>query len=88
MPISELSIVERIARVLAGERLSVNGEGYNPSAHNDVDGEWHLHVEKAIAILKTLREPDIVMADAGDPVMWRAMVNAALADYQGGPVTD
>lgn len=88
MPISELSAVERVARVLAAEQLSINAEGYEASAGDEVDAEWHLYIGRAIAVLKTLREPDIVMADAGNPDIWRAMVEAALADYGGGPVED
>lgn len=88
MPISELSAVERVARVLAAERLSVNAEGYEPSAGDEVDAEWHLYVGQAVAVLKTLREPDLVMANAGDPEMWRAMVEAELGDYEGDPAQD
>jgi hypothetical protein len=88
MPISELSAVERIARVLAAERLSVNGEGYEPSAGDEVETEWHLYIGQAVAILKTLREPDIVMANAGDASLWRTMVEAALADYEGDPADE
>jgi len=85
MPISELSAVERIARVLAAERLSVNAEGYEASVGDEVETEWHLYIGQAVTILKTLREPDIVMANAGDASIWRAMVEAALADYEGDP---
>jgi hypothetical protein len=79
MPISETSAVERIARVLAAEQLSANAEGYEASAGDEVDAEWQLYVGQAVAILKTLREPDITMANAGDPAVWRAMIEAALA---------
>jgi hypothetical protein len=79
MPISELNAIERVARVLAAEHLSVNAEGYEASAGDEVDAEWQLYVGQAVAILKTLREPDITMANAGDPAVWRAMIEAALA---------
>lgn len=82
MPISELSAIERIARVLAAERLSANGEGYETSVSEEVDTEWNLYVRQAVAILKTLREPDVVMARAGDLEVWRAMVSAALGEYK------
>lgn len=39
MPISELGAIERIARVLAAEQLSVNAEGYEPSASDEVEAE-------------------------------------------------
>lgn len=59
MPISELSAVERIARVLVAERLSANAEGYEASVGDDVNAEWQRYVGQAIAVLKTLREPDM-----------------------------
>ena len=78
MPVSSLTLVERIARVLAGRALSINAEGDDPSAGPNVDEEWHNHVDDALAILRTLREPDQVMAAAGDAEMWDRMVEAAL----------
>jgi hypothetical protein len=78
MPIAETSALERIARVLAAERMSVNAEGYSSSASIEVDNEWPLYLGQAAAILRTLREPDLTMANAGDAASWRAMVEAAL----------
>jgi hypothetical protein len=78
MPISNLTLVERIARVLAGRQLSINAEGDDPSAGPSVDEVWHEHVPDALAILRTLREPDPIMAAAGDAEMWERMVEAAL----------
>ena len=78
MPVSNLTLVERIARVLAGRELSINADGDDPSAGPNVDEEWHLHVDDALSILRTMREPDPVMAAAGDPEMWERMVEAAL----------
>jgi hypothetical protein len=82
MPVSELTVVERIARVLAGQRASANAEGYLASAGDVVDDSWREHVEQAKAVLHTLREPDAAMAAAGDVETWRAMVEAAL-DVEG-----
>lgn len=79
MPVSTTPALERIARVLAGERLSANAAGSEPSAGRDVDAAWRDHLDEAVAVLKTLREPDERMARAGDPRMWEAMVEAALA---------
>jgi hypothetical protein len=81
MPVSELSAIERIARVLAGQRLSINAKGDDPSAGDEVDAQWFDHRDDALAILKTLREPDPVMAAAGDVQTWKRMVDAALDDY-------
>lgn len=78
MPISNLTLVERIARVLAARALSINAEGDDPSAGPNVDEEWHEYVDDALSILRTLREPDKVMAAAGDADMWERMVEAAL----------
>jgi hypothetical protein len=78
MPVSSLTLVERIARVLAGRALSSNAEGDDPSAGPNVDEEWHEYTDDALAILRTMREPDPVMAAAGDADMWERMVEAAL----------
>ena len=81
MPVSQLSAIERIARVLAAQRLSINADGYEPSVALEVDQEWFDYRDDAVAVLKTLREPDIVMADAGNAEIWAHMVEAALDDY-------
>lgn len=78
MPVSNLTLVERIARVLAGRALSINAQGDDPSAGPNVDEEWQNYVDDALAILRTLREPDKVMAAAGDVEVWDRMVEAAL----------
>lgn len=78
MDISHTPLVERIARVLAGQRLSSNAEGSNPSAGEAVDLAWREHLDDARAVLRTLREPDQAMAAAGDPGMWERMVRAAI----------
>ena len=79
MNISSTRAVERIARVLAGQRLSSNADGDSPSAGNAVNANWRQYRDDAIAVLKTLREPDEAMAAAGEPLVWEAMVLAALA---------
>lgn len=79
MPVSSLSLVERIARILAGRVLSINAEGEDASASNEVDATWRDHREDALAILRTLREPDPAMAEAGDVEIWQNMVEAALS---------
>jgi hypothetical protein len=43
-----------------------------------VDDAWRGHVDDAMAVLRTMREPDQTMARAGDPLVWEAMVLAAL----------
>ena len=79
MPESNRPLVERIARVLAGEALSSNANGSDPSAGDQVDLAWREHVNQAEAVLHTMREPDEAMAAVGDVQMWRNMVEAAIA---------
>jgi hypothetical protein len=79
MAVSEKPLVERIARVLAGAALSSNAEGSDPSAGDKVDHVWREHLNQALAVLHTAREPDEAMAAAGDADVWREMVEAAIA---------
>jgi hypothetical protein len=79
MPVSTMSLSERIARILAGRAASINAEGEDASAGAEVDATWRDYREDALAILHTLREPDEAMARAGDPEIWGRMVDAALA---------
>ena len=79
MPESNCALVERIARVLAGAALSANAEGDNGHAAAEVDRTWREHVNQALAVLHTAREPDEAMAAVGDTAMWRNMVEAAIA---------
>jgi hypothetical protein len=79
MPESNRPLVERIARVLAGASHSSNAEGSDPSAGEKVDQVWPEHVNQALAVLHTMREPDEAMAASGDVETWRNMVEAAIA---------
>ena len=78
MPISNQPLAERIARVLAGSALSSNADGSNSSAGDEVDRAWPDHLDQAIAVLHTMREPDEAMANAGDAETWTLMVETAL----------
>ncbi len=81
MPVSEQPLVERVARVLAGAAHSSNAEGSDPSAGDKVDIVWREHVNQALAVLHTMREPDEQMAKAGDPESWSTMVEAAISAW-------
>ena len=83
MPVSEKPLAERIARVLAGAAHSSNAEGSDPSAAEKIDLVWHEHMNQALAVLHTMREPDEDMAAAGDPDVWRRMVEAAIGERVG-----
>lgn len=78
MDISVTPIAERIARVLAAERISVNAEGSEESAGAHVDEVWRDYLPDALAVLRTLREPDQAMAAAGDVAVWERMVLAGI----------
>jgi hypothetical protein len=80
MTVSETKALERVARVLAGQRLSANGEGDGVSVAKEVDTAWFRFLDDAIAVLKTLREPDAEMAAVGDENIWSAMIHAALGE--------
>jgi hypothetical protein len=67
--------------VLAGAALSSNAEGSDPSAGEKVDFAWREHVNQALAVLHTAREPDEAMAAAGNEDVWRNMVEAAIAQH-------
>ncbi len=82
MPVSELTLVERIARVLAGAAHSSNAEGSDPSAGEKVDLVWREHLDQALAVLHTMREPDERMAAVGDPESWARMVETAIAEVE------
>ena len=84
MPVSNTNIVERIARVIAGRVASINAEGNDPSAGDRVDETWPNYRDDALSILRTLREPDPAMADAGDVATWQRMIEAALGEVGEG----
>ena len=85
MDVSTTPAIERVARVLAGQRISANADGDAESAGREVDAGWRDYMDDARAVLKTLREPDAAMAEAGDPQVWEAMILAGLE--QGKPAT-
>ncbi|MEO6255804.1 MAG: hypothetical protein ABIO69_03250 [Sphingomicrobium sp.] len=79
---AHMSLVERIARVLAGEALSSNANGSDPSAGGKVDLAWREHLPEARAVLHVMREPDRAAADAGDAATWQRMVEASIASAE------
>ncbi|MDP8993494.1 MAG: hypothetical protein M3N07_00695 [Pseudomonadota bacterium] len=80
MPVSSTSLIERIARVIAGRIVSINADGSDPSAGDRVDAIWRDYRKDALSILKTLREPEPAMVAAGDLHVWQRMIEAALAE--------
>ena len=84
MPVSNTSLVERIARVIAGRVVSINAGGEDPSAGDRVDSIWRDYRQDALSVIRTLREPDPAMAEAGDVAVWERMVEAALTEEGEG----
>ena len=82
MPVSSTDIVERIARVIAGRVVSINAGGDDPSAGERIDSIWRDYRGDALSVLRTLREPDPAMAEAGDVAVWDRMIEAALAESE------
>jgi hypothetical protein len=80
MPVSNTSLVERIARVIAGRIVSANADGGQTSAGLIVDSVWRNYRGDALSVIRTLREPDPAMAEAGDVEIWERMIEAALAE--------
>jgi hypothetical protein len=82
MPVSSTDVVERIARVIAARMASINAEGEEAHAAARVDETWRDYRNDALSILRTLREPDPAMADAGDVEIWERMIEAGLAQAE------
>lgn len=86
MDVAITPAAERIARVLAGQRLSANADGNEESAGRDIDGVYKEYLPDALAVLKTLREPSEKMAAAGDPAVWERMILAAIDEARPASV--
>jgi hypothetical protein len=82
MPVSHMSLIERIARVIAARVISANAEGGQTSAGSLVDSIWRDYRGDALSVIRTLREPDPAMAEAGDVAIWERMIEAALAEAE------
>lgn len=80
MPVSTTSAVERVARVLAGLKHSRNADGTETHASDSVEVEWSRCIDNALAVLRTLREPDKDMATVGDVGTWERMIAAAIGE--------
>ena len=84
MPVSNTSLIERIARVIAGRVVSINAGGEDPSAGERIDSIWRDYRSDALSVIRTLREPDEAMARAGDVAVWERMIEAALVEAGEG----
>jgi hypothetical protein len=82
MDVANTPLAERVARALAGLDHSANADGVEQSASVSVEETWRGYLGQADAVLRTIREPSTVMARAGDPKVWSAMVEAAIAETE------
>lgn len=81
-----MELVERIARVIAGYRLSANADGAECSAADAVDALWPAHQDEAVAILKALRDPSPTMIESGMGGEWGVLIEREVAAADGDPV--
>jgi len=75
-----MPMIERIARVLAGSEASANADGNDRHAAREVDEHWRDHRNQAMAILHVMREPDAAVTDENDALVWRRLIEAAIAN--------
>ena len=84
MPVSNTSLIERIARVIAARVVSINANGDQASGADRVDAIWRDYRDDALSVIRTLREPDPAMAEVGDVGIWERMIEAALTEAGEG----
>ena len=86
MAIAGTPLIERVARVLAALAHGNNADGSVHSAAGIVDMVWHDHLNEALAVLRSMREPDEGMVAVGDEDAWSRMIDAALGKFvfEGG----
>ena len=67
MPVSTTSLIERIARVIAGRVVSINAGGEDPSAGERVDSIWRDYRGDALSIIRsqTCTSPASAIARSG-----------------------
>ena len=79
-----MELIERMARVIAGYRLSANADGSQCSAAEAVDALWAAHMDEAMAILKSMREPSPTMLESGLGGEWGVMIDREIERADGG----
>lgn len=75
-----MDVIERIARVLAGQYFSRNAAGAagDDSASMLVEQNWVDFQDDAVAVLKTLRAPPETIQSEPDATVWSHMIKTAL----------
>ncbi|MFC0203936.1 hypothetical protein [Novosphingobium soli] len=82
MDVANTALAERIARALAGLDHSANADGVEASASVSVDETWRAYLERADAVLRTMREPSQAMARSGDAAVWATMIETAITESE------
>lgn len=87
--IATTSPIERIARVICAEAHhdeAKGGAAIAAAVSGQIDAEWSEEIDRARAVLRTLREPSPAMVEAGNAAggdaaaIWSAMVRAAIEE--------
>lgn len=83
-----MEVIERVARVLAGQYFSRPSTRSGPAgAAGDedasilVDQNWVDFQEDAIAVLKTLRQPPASVQNESDAALWGLVIQSALGPH-------
>ena len=78
-----MEVIERVARVLAGQYFSRNATGAagDDNASVLVDQNWVDFQEDAIAVLKTLRSPPASLQNESDAALWGLVIQSALGAH-------
>ena len=78
-----MEVIERVARVLAGQYFSRNAAGAagDDEASILVDQNWVDFQDDAIAVLKTLRQPPASVQNESDAALWGLVIQSALGPH-------
>lgn len=79
-----MEVIERVARVLAGQYFSRNAAGAagdGEGASILVDQNWIDFQEDAVGVLKTLRAPPASLQNESDAALWGLVIQSALGPH-------
>ncbi|TSB05044.1 hypothetical protein [Sphingorhabdus contaminans] len=78
-----MEMIERIARVLAGQYLSRDTSGRAGAEHASiwVDGNWTEFKDDAVAVLKTMRQPPTSVTNDNDAALWELVIQSTLEQH-------
>ena len=78
-----MEVIERVARVLAGQYFSRNAAGAagDDDASTLVDQNWIDFQEDAVAVLKTLRARPASLQNESDAALWGLVIQSVLGPH-------